>query len=851
MPSAIDEKGDKEAEQGGPDRDGSEWLQLFRGAPLMWATLSFTLGLLAQVSIAIPLSLSLFCSLVAALGWHRASRAGREWTALGAGLLVVFALGSARHAIYARPLPSTHVGRIAMPVKNVLLEGLVVETPVVSADRETTTLLIQATKISTPGRSPLRPATGLIRATLHWTDTNTAYGDIVRVPGSLISPQLPTNPGQSDFRAAMARRGIHSLLSAWKPEDFRLMGRDKGNRVKKSLLAMRAWATSRLDLLVGPPESGLLASIVFGLKSGDFSPEVLDSFRATGLMHILVASGLNVGLLAVLCLGVLGILGLSRAQAAPITIPILVFYLFLCGAEPPLLRSTLMFSLMVAGQMMGRPGNAVNALGASGLILLAIDPAGPGDRSFQLSFLATLGVILMTGWLVRHRGALPKWVAEAAACTIAAQLFLLPLLASLFGQLPLFGALANLFVTPVMGIFLSGGILLLGIGWIPVVGAALGTAIKWCLLIVLAVVKGFAGIPLASVVVPPFSLLGWTAYTVWLGGVLLWMHASPAPAPVNPDSPHPSVRPPTPEENRIEKERFLPLLRAGRTCAIAGAATLAFLAWRAALQPPPGNLSITFLDVGEGSAIVIRLPSGRALLVDGGPPFAGGSVVAPYLKFRGLGRLASVILTHPHDDHEGGLPAVLRQIHADGLYVSGNGLRGDRGFAEILSVSSPRRVPVRIAESGMRISGEPGVAIRFLSPPRGFLDSGPEANRVDANSLVLAVEYGNTSVLLPADIRVPTESLLLRAIRGLAGPDRLLGVPHHGSVSASSRRFLEAYNPGHAVASAGLHNRYGHPHPAIVIRYSDQGTVLARTDLEGAIEAVSDGRIWTVKAAKR
>jgi len=816
----------------------------------MWATLAFTLGLLAQESLPIPLWVSLVAALALFFFWHIASRTGREWTALLTGLLTVLTIGSARYALYAQPLPSNHVGRISMPVKNVLVEGLVIEKPVLSLDRGTTALLIRLHTVTTP-RHRTQHTIGLIRATLHWTDTITAYGDIIRVSGSLIAPSLPTNPGQSDFRASMTRRGIYAMLSAWKPEEFQILTRDHGSKPKKILLTMRSWATNRLDQLVGAPESGLLASIVFGLSSGDFSPDILDAFRTTGLMHILVASGLNVGLLAMLCLWVLGAFGFSRAQAAPITIPILVFYLFLCGAEPPLVRSTLMFGLMVAGQMLGRPGNALNALGAAGLILLAIDPGGPWDRSFQLSFMATLGVILMTGWLTERRGPIPRWMAEAAACTISAQLFLLPLLATLFGQLPLFGALANLLVTPVMGIFLSGGILLLAFGWIPIVGLFLGTGLKWCLLAVLYVVEGFSHIPYASVVVPPFSNIGWLAYITWLIGVLLWMQASPIKKVANPDSPYAITHLPSPEDERREKERLLPLLRAGKAAAISGATVMAIIIWHAAIRPLPGNLSITFLDVGEGSAIIIRLPSGRAMLVDGGPPYAGSSVVAPHLKSRGIGRLAGVILTHPHSDHEGGLPAVLRQIRVDSLYVTGQGLKGDLDFGDILSVMSSRKIPLRIVHSGMEFSGEPGVRIRFLSPPAGFLQVGPQANIEDANSAVLAVEYGKTSLLLPADIRVPTESLLLRQIRRLAGPGRLLGVPHHGSASASSRRFLEAFNPGNAVASVGAHNRFGHPHPAIVIRYSDQGTQLARTDQLGAIEAVSNGQNWTVKAMKR
>jgi competence protein ComEC len=157
---------------------------------------------------------------------------------------------------------------------------------------------------------------------------------------------------------------------------------------------------------------------------------------------------------------------------------------------------------------------------------------------------------------------------------------------------------------------------------------------------------------------------------------------------------------------------------------------------------------------------------------------------------------------------------------------------------------------VRIAHSGEELAGEPGVRLRFLFPPAGFFQKGPRAEATDNNCAILAVEYGNTSLLLPGDIRVPAERAISGQVRQLAGPERLMVVPHHGSVYSSSKAFLSAAAPTHAVVSVGARNSFGHPHPAILIRYQDQGAELFRTDMAGALEAVSDGARWKLGKAR-
>ncbi len=781
---------------------------------MAWGVGALGLGIFLNNAVPAPgWLLGIVAALAALLAW--AARTRCELIAWLFAFLAAGAIGALRFAALHQPLPPDHLASLPLPFKGTVIEGTIAGAPRVYPARGTTTVLLAVRTVKGPTLAA-QPAQGLVRVTLHWTALELAYGDLIRIEGTLFAPSPPTNPGQSDYRTTLARRGIHALMSTWNPEDLSVQARRRGHPLKHRLLYLRRWATERLAASVGSPESEVLGSIVFGFRSG-LSPELLESFRITGLMHILVASGMNVGLLAWLCLALFSALGLPRVRAAPLTLPILIAFLLLCGADPPLTRATLMFGLLVGAQALGRATAPLNALGAAAVLILLAEPLALWDRSFQFSYAATFGVMALAPWVVKRRGRLPRWVAEVVACTIAAQLALLPLLADTFATVPLLGALANFFVTPLMGLFLTGGLALLALGWIPLLGPALGAALKLSLAAVLTVVDAFARVPLASVVAPPFSVAALLAYVAWTSGGLLWLTAPRGPL-------WPKI------------------------LCLTGAFGMASLLWRAALTPAPRELAITFLDVGQGLAAVIRLPSGRTILWDAGRPFAGSAVVAPFLKSFGIGRLAAVVLTHPHHDHVGGMPTVLRQLPTDTVLLTGHGFNRTKMFTELRRLLLAGHAPCRLLFDGVELTGEPGVRLLFLHPPRGWFQDAPHAQLKDENSAVLAIEYKNTAALLTGDIKARSERRLQSRLDTLP-PARLLQVPHHGSVYGSTREFLAAVRPQHAVVSAGANNRFGHPHPAIVIRYRDQGARLWQTARTGAIVATSDGHHWSVAAS--
>ena len=259
------------------------------------------------------------------------------------------------------------------------------------------------------------------------------------------------------------------------------------------------------------------------------------------------------------------------------------------------------------------------------------------------------------------------------------------------------------------------------------------------------------------------------------------------------------------------------------------------------------GMAVTFLDVGQGLSVVIRLPSGRAVLYDAGPAFAGGAVVAPFLKSAGVGRLAAAVLSHTDSDHAGGMAVVMQHVPADTILFTGHGIRNNARFAELRGV--PRRnssMAFRLAYRGVELAGEPGVRLVFLHPPRGWFRRTSKASAADENSAVLAIEYGNTAALLTGDLETRGERMLSDHLGGLPSI-RLLQVPHHGSQSSSSPGFLAALDPGYAVVSAGRGNRFGHPRPVVVARYRRAGVRFLETALDGAVIAVSDGRDWSIQ----
>jgi competence protein ComEC len=664
------------------------------------------------------------------------------------------------------------------------------------------TLVIDADRVELPGRGSLPPGRVRIEIGGAVPRPEVIDGDQLSLFATLSRPRGFLNPGAYDARAAARRAGVVATGYCKSAQLVTVLGPGDVNPIRRATALARRWARGilRRHVMAGP-EEGLVRAMVLGDRTG-VDAGTAEAFRAAGTFHVLALSGAQVALLAALLVGALRLFGTSPPVVAVVTGLGIGLYAVFVGGDVPVVRAALMAAVVVGGKAMDLDADLPNLLGLAGLVLLAHRPSSAYDVGFQLSFAATLGLLLLTAPLLSLLPRLPLHLHTAIAGSLAAQAALVPLIAAQFHRLTPAAPLLNLLAVPLSSAVLLAGLAVLALAPLPFL-AELAGQVAWA---------------------AAHALLGSCEPASWLPGL------------------DPRVAAPTTLSLLAYAAGAASLLRTPRrprTFAFLGLGLLLIAAPRSATGD--GRLQLTVLDVGQGDALVLRSPSGRVLVVDAGGSYdgrfdVGEAVVGPYLWSQGITALDGIVATHAHPDHVGGIPALLRGFVV-GRVFEGPAPRSDptyRAFEGALTAAgASRRALVR----GMSFRYD-GLDVHVRGPvPRG---TRPYRARND-DSLVLELALGDVRLLLAGDVEAAGES----ALQLVATP--VVKVPHHGSRSSSSPAFVHALSPRLALVSAGFRNRFGHPHPLVVARYQEAGARVLRTSEEGAITVSTDGRrVWVL-----
>jgi competence protein ComEC len=617
-----------------------------------------------------------------------------------------------------------------------------------------------------------------------------------------------------------------------------LLATGQGNPIQAWVYDVRGELSSALEDALPEPEAALAQGILLGRRAS-LPDDLRQDLNDTNTSHLIAVSGYNVTLVAGLFVGGLAWL-IGRRPAAWLALLAIIVYAALVGAQPSVQRATIMGGMYVVAIALGRQSGALQGLALAGAGMTAFDPPLMKDISFQLSFASTLGLVLFAPALrARIEAALARWssdgmlagplrgVIELLAVTVAAVAFTLPITAVNFHRISLIAIPANLLTVPPFPVIMIASALT-AIGGM--IAPPIGTFLGWLTYIPVAylvhVVRLLADLPFAAASVDGLTTSHALAYYAALAGVV-WLTAR-RPAKLT------LPAPPAWASDLLSS--FARPLAALPTVGIAIVLPLAsVLVWMLILGSPGDRLSVTFLDVGQGDAILIHSPAGHNILVDGGP--SGEAITAAlgrHLPFWDR-HLHLVVLTHPDQDHLAGLVTVLERYDVD--QVLAPALTDDsptvRAWQEAIA---ERHIPQREAFAGQWIDLGGGARLSVVYPPQEPLPADE-----DDNSLVLKVSLGEAAFLLTGDIGAEGEASLMSNHADLRAP--VLKVAHHGSAGSTSAAFLAAVEPLTAVISVGEDNRYGLPSPETLDRLGSRPVF--RTDRNGDVEMSTDGeRLW-------
>ncbi len=785
--------------------------------PLIHFTLFWLAGLgLAQWLAPPPMALALAAlPVIGGLLLYRNAPPARRRFGRGLALL----LGAAR---LLSAQPAVGPGHIAFynETDYLLLTGVVINEPDI---RDTyTNLRVRAETIAPPDGTAA-PVTGLalVRAPRF---PEYHYGDRLEI---FAKPETPPVFESFSYKDYLARQNIHTLMRRPK---IRLIAPQSGFSLKAAIYRFKARAHSVINRILVEPEAALLNGILLGIQSG-IPPALYEDFNATGASHVIVISGSNISLLV----GILLLAGqklIGKRRAAWLAMLGVALYTVMVGADAAVVRAALMGALFVLAMVVGRPNGALNALFAAALAMTAINPLTLWDVGFQLSFAATLGLVLLVPALERGSAKLlgqfsgfgglsstAGLLNEALLVTVAAQITTTPLILYQFGRLSLVSLLTNLLIVPVQPLImlLGGPATLAGMAWLPL-GQALGWP-AWLLLTwTIRIVQWTAGFKWAQIALPamPFWLMALFYLTLAAG---LWWFQTRPPAQNAPFS-RKSAPAPAP------------------VYAFGGLLALGLLLWVGLSALPDGKLHVAFLDVGQGDAILVTTPRGRQMLIDGGPsPAQLGQQLGREMPFWDHS-IDIIVNTHPDADHLTGLVDVLTRYRVDTVLV--NGVPGASGlYREWARRLETTPAEVISARQGMVLQLDDGVRAKILNP--GPASAGLE--EINDQSVTLRLSLGQVSFLFSGDLEAAGEAALLASGQNVRAT--VFKSPHHGSKTGSSPPFLQAVQPQVIVISVGADNRFGHPAPEVTARYTELGAVVFRTDQTGAVELVTDGhRLW-------
>lgn len=762
---------------------------------LILITCCYGTGIALSLSLSVSFWFLLIALSLTLLGSLYCSRSRRPNLSI---LLVSFAFllfGSLRaDSVDPWPLDHDHIVTKVSENQQVVLVGTLAKK--VSFIRDASRALMKVSFYRSKGETGYKPASGKILLNLkgQWPD-HIYPGQSFIVLATLTYPGSTDVPGTFDYEKFLARQKVFITGFVQGPVMMQPVEQLEISLWDQTFYLIERWRAAIgefIETILPDATSSLFKALLIGDRSS-ISPEQLETFKRSGILHILAISGLHLGLLATMLCGSIYWL-LLRSERLILTInvrkwamlfalPPLLLYALLAGSKPPVVRAFIMVLCLTISLAFGRLASPITSLLTAALVILLIDPMALETPSFQLSFGAVGAIILITPRLLFFAdfSARNQWsflvpiarpLASLAAVTLSATLGTLPLLFFHFNRVSLVTLLSNLLVEPVICLF----VLPLGLASIPFIFISQNIA-------ELLLKTGAYGLELSQHIITFLSSSDATQ---------LWR---PAPPPFLCGVYY------------IFLFTFALSKSRGNLSLLSLCGVVTVTAYFCA--PLPGDLlssksptSIAILDIGHGSANLIKFEGGRVVLIDGGNRNSGGydcgdKAIAPFLWQRNIDKVDDIIITHDDADHYNGIPTVMRRFKPERLWLP-HGNSHKKGFKDLLDLARKLQVDIITADSGKIIDlGDEHLSV--LGKNSRFATASE-----DDNGLVLRLQSHDFAIIFPGDITEAREQRLIREESELKS--QVLVAAHHGSATSNSFEFLSAVSPDYLMISSGDKN---------------------------------------------
>lgn len=627
-------------------------------------------------------------------------------------------------------------------------------------------------------------------------------GETVLIQGKVNPLPKQYNPSDFDYGLYLKSQGIVN--------EVKLQQVIKRWPYKGVLYKIREKVRMQIEYIFKGQDDGLVSALVIG-EDGDLNADTKALYEQLGIAHVLAISGLHMSIIAGGIWWLLGFMNLNYEMRNWMSLISIWSYSILVGMGVSVMRASIMLTVMLIVRSLWEEDDLLSSLALAALIILIGNPFQLYQVGFQLSFTALLGTAFYQSIyrFIKHECGCTKSVLKICRIllpSICIGFFISPVIAYHFYEVPLLSVLLNVLLVPVFGFLLPLIFIVLLLSMVmPGISFLLAYSILGCLEGIKSIGAFLTTLPYATLIVGrPSGLLLILYY-----GMLCLIGFN---------------------LNNIWRNRNYYLM---------GAAGLVLLI--GLLNTEGSSVDITHLYVGQGDCTVVTTPKGKVLLIDSGPEQSGKKVES-YLKYKGKRQVDLAVVSHPHEDHIGGLIDLIEAGYPVKavMWQVPDHLEDDYVFI-LTKLCKANKIPIYKGYTGNEVRID-DVCLQVLWPYK-------DADYSNANeaSLVCVLKYGEFEELFTGDIGFATEKYLENDLDDL-GDLEILKVPHHGSSYSSSSKFLEKLSVEYGMISAGVRNLYGHPNRLTLERLKEQQIEIMRTDIQGALFIRTDGKQYTVQS---